>query len=330
MRSLNVHLSDDELARRRANVARSGAQGDPRCVAQIRSRRDECIARMRHRCLKRPPCASDSSGLGRMGLPMCRNIMAAGFPLTVFSRTMSKSASLVEQGARAASSLASLAASSDVIITCLDTVAASESVYLDRNGLVANAPPGALLIDHSTIAPELAMRIARAARATEKDFLDAPVSGGPEGAANATLSIMVGGSSAAFDRGLPVMRAYGKTIRHMGDAGSGTHAKLVNQLLTFAHAAAAAEAIALAQRVGLDLDALGDVLRASFGHSRMLDRTLARVQKADYRRGRRAVIVREGYGASAGCRRGSWHVVACGRRDAIDHRQGHRHGLGYE
>ena len=224
-------------------------------------------------------------GLGKMGLPMCHNLIEAGYPLVVYNRTPVKAEPLVALGATVAASPAALAPSCDVIVACLDTVAASESVFLGPGGAVAHARRGALLIDHSTITPALAVRIAVAARAQGMEFLDAPLSGGPEGAEKGTLAIMVGGTAAAFERGLPVMRAYGQTIRRMGEAGSGTHAKLVNQLLTFVHGAAAAEAIALAQRTGLDLDALAEVLRSSFGHSRMLDRTLARVQAGNYEAG---------------------------------------------
>ncbi len=224
-------------------------------------------------------------GTGAMGLPMCRNLLVAGFPLTVYNRTAQRAEPLLALGAVAANSISELAAASDVVIACLDTVAASEAVFLAAEGVVAQARPGTLLIDHSTIAPDLAVRIAQGASARGLDFLDAPVSGGPEGAEQRTLAIMVGGDEGAFARAVPVLEAYGRTVRRMGSAGSGTYAKLVNQLLTFVHGAAAAEAIALAERTGLNLGELAEVLRASFGHSRMLDRTLARVESGNYAAG---------------------------------------------
>lgn len=221
-------------------------------------------------------------GLGRMGLPMCHNLLAAGHALTVYNRTAAKAEPLAALGARVATSVQDVAASCDVIITCLDTIAASSHVFLADDGIIAHARRNAVLVDHSTITPELARQIAGVAQARSLEFLDAPVSGGPEGAANATLAIMAGGTALGFARALPVMQAYGKVVRHMGNTGSGTHAKLVNQLLTFAHGAAAAEAIGFAERTGLDLDALMEVLRSSFGYSRMLERTFSRVQADSY------------------------------------------------
>ncbi len=224
-------------------------------------------------------------GLGRMGVPMCRNLLAAGHDLVVFNRTAAKAEPLIAAGARVAESVAALAESCDVVITCLDTVAASEQVALGSDGVIARARANAVLIEHSTITPELAIAIGNTARARGLAFLDAPVSGGPEGAAKGTLAIMVGGPVAAFEATFALMQVYGGTIARMGDVGSGTHAKLVNQLLTFTHGAAAAEALALAERTGLDVDALMQVLRASFGHSRMLDRTYERVQNDRFEAG---------------------------------------------
>src|SRR5262249_48334755 len=130
---------------------------------------------------------------------------------------------------------------------------------------------------HGTIGPDTARAIARGLAAGGIEFLDAPVSGGPEGAERGTLTIMAGGPPAAFDRGLPVMQAYGKTVGRMGDVGAGSLAKRVNQLLCFVHGAVAAEGLAFAERAGLDLAAVGRVMEVSFGQSRMLERTLGRV-----------------------------------------------------
>lgn len=221
-------------------------------------------------------------GIGRMGAPMCRNLLRAGVDVVACNRTRAKAESLGAEGASIASGFREIADRCDVIFTCVDTHAASEEIYRGRDGLIALAKQGALLVEHSTINPDLAVRIAAAAATAGLEYIDAPVSGGPEGAANGTLAIMVGGTEAAYARALPLLRAYGSTIRRMGAAGSGTRAKLVNQLLTFAHGAAAAEAIALADRASLDLVALSDVLRAGFAQSRMFERTLARVQHASY------------------------------------------------
>ncbi len=218
-------------------------------------------------------------GTGRMGAPMCRNLLARGYPLVVHNRTPSKAEALVADGATVAESVEGLVAQCEVLITCLDTVRASEMMW---DWLVALARPGTLLIEHGTIPPALARRTASFARERGLDYVDAPVSGGPEGATRGTLAIMVGGTSEAVDRARPILSAYGGTIQHMGEAGTGTQAKLVNQLLTFVHGLAAAEAIAFAQRGGLDLERLSRVLQVSFGHSRMLDRTLGRVRDGNY------------------------------------------------
>jgi len=224
-------------------------------------------------------------GTGAMGMPMARHLLSAGYSLLVYNRTAARASPLVESGARMTSSVASLSAASDVIIPCLDTMAASESVFLDAEGVVKHARSGSILADHGTISPTLAERADAAVRSRGLSYLDAPVSGGPEGAENGTLTIMVGGVLAAYERAEQVVRAYGQTVCRMGGVGSGTRAKLVNQLLTFVHGAAAAEAIALAQRLGLDLPSLAAVLRASFGYSRMLDRALARVEASNYEAG---------------------------------------------
>ncbi len=245
-------------------------------------------------------------GVGKMGGPMVRRLLAAGHRVLVFNRTAARMAPCVEAGATATHSVAALAAAADVVITCVDTVAASEQLFLAAEGIVDHARSGALLIEHGTITPALALQVAERAAQRGVHFVDAPVSGGPEGAEQGTLAIMVGGSAAAFARTHAVVNAYGRTIVHMGPPGAGTHAKLVNQLLTFVHGAAAAEAIALAQRVGLDLEALGQVLRAGFGQSRMLDRTLARVQGGQYDAGAALVLYEKDLGivADVGARGG--------------------------
>ncbi len=224
-------------------------------------------------------------GLGRMGDPVCRRLLAAGYDVRVFSRTMARAQPLLDAGARAAASIAELAGTADSVLTCLDTVEACEEVALSPRGIVSHARPGTLLVELSTISPALATRVENAAAARGLDYADAPVSGGPEGARDGTLAIMVGGSDAAFARAEPILRSFGRTVVHMGSAGRGMETKLVNQLLTFVHGAVAAEAIALAEHAGLDLEKLATVLGAGFGQSRMLERTLARVASDDYEAG---------------------------------------------
>ena len=238
-------------------------------------------------------------GTGRMGAPMVRRLLGAGHRVLVFNRTAVRAEPLARAGAHVAASIAELAAAADVVITCLDTVAASETVYLAEDGLLAHARMRALLVEHGTITPALARRVAEGAAQRGVDYVDAPVSGGPEGVEQGTLAIMIGGSAAGFARARAVASCYGRTLVHMGAVGTGTQAKLVNQLLTFVHGAAAAEAIALAQRVGLDLGALAEVLRAGFGQSRMLDRTLARVEAGEYAAGAALQLYEKDLGITA-------------------------------
>ncbi len=224
-------------------------------------------------------------GLGRMGLPMARNILTAGFPLIVYNRTHAKAEPLREAGATVARSVASLVARADVICTCLDQVETSREIFIGTDGVGAVGRPGTVAIDFSTIGPAMAREIATALALRDIGFLDAPVSGGPEGAEQGTLTIMAGGTTETFQRAYPVLRACGKTVVRMGESGAGSLTKLVNQLLTFVHGAVAAEALAFAERSGLDLAAVGEVMKVSFGQSKMLERTLGRVLAGNFEAG---------------------------------------------
>lgn len=224
-------------------------------------------------------------GLGRMGFPMAANLRKAGFPLIVYNRTAAKAEPLRDAGATVARSVASLLARADVVCACLDRVETSEEVFLGPDGMAAVGRPGSIAIDFGTIGPDTARKIAAGLAARDIGFLDAPVSGGPEGAERATLTIMAGGTPAAFERAYPVLRACGSTVVRMGESGAGSLTKLVNQLLTFVHGAAAAEALAFAERTGLDLAAVGEIMKVSFGQSKMLERTLGRVLAGNFEAG---------------------------------------------
>jgi 3-hydroxyisobutyrate dehydrogenase len=224
-------------------------------------------------------------GLGRMGLPMAKKLLESGYPVTVYNRTAAKAAPLVALGATLAPSVGAVAATADLIGACLDRVETSIAVFLGPDGVADRARAGTLAVDHGTIGPDTARTIAQGLAGRGIDFLDAPVSGGPEGAERGTLTIMAGGSQAGFDRAAPVLRAYGKTVVRMGGVGTGSLTKLVNQLLCFVHGAVAAEALAFAERSGLDLAAVGRVMEVSFGQSRMFERTLGRVLAGDLQAG---------------------------------------------
>lgn len=226
-------------------------------------------------------------GIGRMGVPMCRRLLAAGYTLIVHNRTRdARVEGLVTRGARAVDSPREVVKSDvDLVLACLPTVEVSESVFLGDDGLVAHAAAGQILVDHSTVGPAVSHRVAAAAAARGIGFLDAPVSGGPEGAAAGTLTIMAGGDASAFERSEPVLGVLGSTVRYLGPAGAGSVAKLVNQHLCFVHAVAAAEAMVFAVRAGADPAALLEILRNAWGRSAMLERLVPRFLTRDFEPG---------------------------------------------
>ena len=211
-------------------------------------------------------------GLGRMGLPMSYRLLNAGFDLTAHNRSPEKVRQIVDAGAKSGHSAAETTQATDILMTCLPDVATVEAVFLDADGIIANAKPGQVLIDHSTVG--MSTTQACAAAATEKGalFLDAPISGGTERAANGTLTIMAGGPQEAYDRALPLFEAMGATIRHIGPTGAGTAVKLVNQLLVGIHTMAAAEALLLGAKAGADPALVYEVVSSGWGQSFMLDR----------------------------------------------------------
>ena len=211
-------------------------------------------------------------GLGRMGMPMSRRLLKAGFYLTVHNRSRGKVEEMARLGAYAASSAAEVTTASDIVLTCLPDVPTVERVFLDNDGIVASARPGQILVDHSTVAPSTSRRIAQAAESRGVSFLDAPVSGGVERAADGTLTIMVGGDQGAYQKARPVFEAFGANVRHVGTIGSGSVVKLVNQLLVGIHSVAAAEALLVGAKAGADPQVLLEILSTSWGASFMLSR----------------------------------------------------------
>jgi 2-hydroxy-3-oxopropionate reductase len=235
-------------------------------------------------------------GLGIMGRPMARRLLGAGFPLTVHSRSPGPVDELVAEGAARAGSPAEAAAGAGIVITMLPDTPDVEHVVLGDDGVRAGAAAGALAVDMSSIDPGATRRIARELAAVAVDALDAPVSGGERGAIEGTLSIMVGGDAAAFERALPAFRAMGQNIVHVGPSGAGQVAKACNQLVVAATIEAVAEALLLADRSGVDAAKVREALLGGFAGSkilevhgqRMLDRTFepgfrARLHRKDAR-----------------------------------------------
>jgi 3-hydroxyisobutyrate dehydrogenase-like beta-hydroxyacid dehydrogenase len=193
------------------------------------------------------------AGLGIMGSGMARNLLRAGFDLTVWNRTAARMAPLVEEGAQAAASPADLAARCSIVVLCVSDTPDVEEVLFGPEGVVHGLQPGTLVIDCSTISPIQTQEFARMLAEVGAHMLDAPMSGGSEGAAQGTLAIMVGGPAEQVARAMPVLEAMGQAITHVGDHGAGQMVKLVNQILVANSMLALGEAFLFAQAGGLDL-----------------------------------------------------------------------------
>ena len=210
-------------------------------------------------------------GLGIMGRPMALNLLRAGYPLVVHNRTRAKEEELVSEGASAAESPREVASRAEIVITVLPDSPDVEAVYFGDDGVLAGAPSGQLLIDMSSIAPAVAREVSRAASGVGADALDAPVSGGDVGAREGTLSIMVGGSEAGFERARPLFGVLGRTVVHMGDSGAGQTAKACNQILVAVTIEAVSEALVLASKAGVDPDRLIEVLSGGLAGNKVME-----------------------------------------------------------
>ncbi|WP_444816869.1 3-hydroxyisobutyrate dehydrogenase [Stutzerimonas frequens] len=205
-------------------------------------------------------------GLGNMGAPMAHNLLKAGHQLSVFDLNAAAVENLVGAGALPVDSPTAIAqGNAELIITMLPAAVHVKSVYLGENGLVAHSRAGVMLIDCSTIDPHSAREVAKAAAEHGNPMLDAPVSGGTGGAAAGTLTFMVGGSDADFDRAQPILAAMGKNIVHCGAAGNGQVAKVANNMLLGISMIGVAEAMALGVALGMDAKTLAGVINTSSG-----------------------------------------------------------------
>jgi 2-hydroxy-3-oxopropionate reductase len=218
-----------------------------------------------------PPERIGFIGLGIMGKPMASNLLAAGFDVTVHSRSAGPVDELVASGASRAEGPAAVAAASDVTITMLPDTADVEQVLTGSRGVIEGTRAGSLVIDMSSIDPEPTRAMAAAFAERDVAMLDAPVSGGEKGAIDAALSIMVGGDEAAFARATSVFEALGKNIVHVGPSGAGQVCKACNQLVVAATIEAVAEALLLAERSGVDAAKVRQALLGGFAGSKILE-----------------------------------------------------------
>ena len=224
-------------------------------------------------------------GLGIMGRGMTHNLLKAGHAVTVWNRNTARADEIVAAGAKSASSPADLASQCDVILVCVSDTPDVEQVLFGEDGVSAGVKPGALVIDHSTISPQKTVEMAKRLNEQGAAFLDAPVSGGSEGAKNGTLSIMIGGEAADVERAMPILQAYGKTITHVGPQGAGQMAKLVNQILVVVNQLAASEALLFAQAGGLDLAKTIEAVKGGAAGSWMLANRGPQMIVRDFRPG---------------------------------------------
>jgi 2-hydroxy-3-oxopropionate reductase len=210
-------------------------------------------------------------GLGLMGKSIARNILKAGFPVTVHNRSRSAVDELVAEGAVAAFSPAEVAAQSDIVFTNLPDSPDVELIALGPNGIIESARQGMIFVDNSTVKPATARHIAEKLGEKGVLCLDAPVSGGDIGARNATLSIMVGGPAEAVETVMPIFRAMGKTITHVGEAGAGQITKACNQIMVAAQMVAMGELLIFARKAGADPQKVVEAIKGGAAQCWALD-----------------------------------------------------------
>ena len=211
-------------------------------------------------------------GLGNMGFPMCRNLIGGGYAVTVNDLAAAACEEMAKLGAAVAATPAELAAGADVVITCLPNSRIVEAVFGGENGLAAGFRAGSVFIDMSSSDPESTRQLGKQRAALGGEMLDAPISGGITGAAAGTLTIMVGGSEALYERMLPVFQTMGSKIVHMGALGAGDTVKVINNFISGCTMAATTEAVAMGVKAGLDPHRIISVLQQGTGKSDAAER----------------------------------------------------------
>jgi 3-hydroxyisobutyrate dehydrogenase len=211
-------------------------------------------------------------GVGNMGNPMAANVLKQSFPMTVFDLNAKAMENLIQAGAKRAGSAQDVVDQSEIVLTSLPASPDVEATYLGAGGLVERARRGTILIDLSSVLPSTPRKIEPRAKERGVHFLEAPVSGGVSGARAATLAIMVGGDAEPLERARPVLRAIGPNIFHVGPAGSGNIAKAINNMMACVNSLAMMEGLAVGVKAGLDPMTIYEVVKASSGGSKALER----------------------------------------------------------
>ena len=232
-------------------------------------------------------------GLGLMGKPMARNLANAGADLIVHNRSSASIDELVSEGMAAGGSPSGTAQGADIIIMMLPDTPTVEKILLGENGVLVGLKPGSLVIDMGTTKVPVTRAFAKAIEDKGCDYLDAPVSGGTIGAENATLTIMAGGTDAAFERAHPILNVLGSRITHIGSAGTGQVAKAANQVIVGLNIGAVAEALTLAKHAGADPAKVREALAGGFADSRILEVHGQRMIDDTFMPGARATVQRK-------------------------------------
>jgi 3-hydroxyisobutyrate dehydrogenase len=243
-------------------------------------------------------------GLGTMGASMAANLLRAGAYLTVWNRTGARASAAIELGARAAVSPGDVAARSDITVICVSDTPDVEAVLFGSDGIAGAARSGGLVIDCSTISPDATRDFARRLAARGVGLVDAPVSGGSEGARLGTLTMFVGGTESDVARAMPVLEAMGKTITHLGPVGSGQAAKAVNQVIISGYYLGVAEGIVLGIKAGLAPDRLVEALSGGAAQSWVLNNRSGRMIDDEYPLGFRLALHRKDLGIALEMARG--------------------------
>jgi 2-hydroxy-3-oxopropionate reductase len=251
-------------------------------------------------------------GLGIMGGPMAANLVKAGFDVTGYNRSPEPVQRLVSQGGRAAASLAEAVRDADVVVTMVPDSPDVEAVALGEDGIYAQAKPGTLHVDMSSIRPDVARKVGEAGRQRGFRVLDAPVSGGEQGAIDASLSIMVGGDPEDFADARPVLEAVGKTIVHVGPVGSGQTVKAANQLIVAGTIELVAEAIVFLEAYGVDTEAAVKVLAGGLAGNAIFDRKAAGMLARDFTPGFRIDLHHKDLGIVTSAAREAGVVIPLG------------------
>ena len=221
-------------------------------------------------------------GLGMMGLPMARNLVEDGYSVNVFDLNKAMVNAAKDFGATSSDSAAETATLSDIVITMVPDSEHVEAVIAGADGILEGLKPGSVVIDMSTIDPEMGKKMANLIEAKGSNFVDAPVTGGVGGAEAGILSILVGGNAEVVERALPVLNVLGGDVSHMGPVGSGHMTKIANQLIGVATLAGMAEAFVLAKKSGLDMQAFFDAVKNGAGRSWALETLGPKILDGDF------------------------------------------------